>query len=47
MSFSLKNVFISDEVDPKCVEVLKENGINVVKDTELRLNKEKFLQKYR
>ncbi|XP_052811699.1 D-3-phosphoglycerate dehydrogenase-like [Mya arenaria] len=41
--FQLKSVFISDEVDPRCVEVLKENGIEVVKDTKLRLDKEKFL----
>lgn len=36
-------MFISDEVDPRCVEVLQENGIEVVKDTKLRTDKEKFL----
>ncbi|KAL4222732.1 hypothetical protein ACF0H5_018773 [Mactra antiquata] len=43
MVLQLKKVFISDEVDPRCVEVLKENGIEVVKDTKLRTDKEKFL----
>ena len=43
MVIELKRVFISDEVDPRCVEVLKENGIEVVKDTKLRTDKEKFL----
>lgn len=43
MSFQLKSVFISDDVDPRCVEILKENGVQVVMDTKLRLDKEKFL----
>ncbi|XP_053373404.1 D-3-phosphoglycerate dehydrogenase-like [Mercenaria mercenaria] len=43
MVLELKKVFISDEVDPRCVEVLKESGIEVVKDTKLRTDKEKFL----
>lgn len=43
MAFELKNVFISDEVDPRCVDILQKKGINVVKDTKLRLNKEQFL----
>ncbi|XP_060565956.1 D-3-phosphoglycerate dehydrogenase-like [Ruditapes philippinarum] len=43
MVIELKRVFISDEIDPRCVEVLKENGIEVVKDTKLRTDKEKFL----
>ena len=44
MVFQLKNVLISDEVDPRCVEILQENGIGVVKDTKLRLSKENFLK---
>lgn len=43
MSFQLKSVFISDDVDPQCVEILKANGVQVVMDTKLRLEKEKFL----
>ena len=35
MVISLRKVLISDEVDPKCVEVLKANGIEVVKNTKL------------
>ena len=37
-------VLISDEIDSRCVEVLQENGIDVVKDTKLRLSKENFLK---
>lgn len=44
MIFELKTVLISDEVDPRCVEILQENGIEVVKDTKLRLSKENFLK---
>lgn len=49
MAFQLKKVLISDEVDPKCVDILKSNGIEVVKDTSLAKNKEQLLteiQKY-
>ena len=35
MVITLQKVLISDEVDPKCVEVLKANGIEVVKNTKL------------
>ena len=42
MAFALKNVLISDEVDPKCVEILQNNGISVVKNT--KLTKEQLLQ---
>ena len=35
MVFSIKSVLISDEVAPKCVEILEKNGINVVKNTSL------------
>ena len=44
MVFQLKKVLISDEVDPGCIEVLKQNGIEVVKDTKLRLSKENFIK---
>ena len=44
MVFELKKVLISDEVDPRCIEVLKENGVEVVKDTKLRLSKEDFIK---
>ena len=33
MSFNLRNVLISDEVDDKCVDILRSNGIEVVKNT--------------
>ena len=35
MVLQIKKVLISDEVDPKCVDILKKNGIEVVKDTSL------------
>ncbi|XP_074659639.1 D-3-phosphoglycerate dehydrogenase-like [Tubulanus polymorphus] len=35
MPVLIKNVLISDEVDPKCVDILKQNGIDVVKNTKL------------
>jgi len=41
-SFSLNNVLISDEVDDKCIEILRNNGINVVKNT--KLSKDELLQ---
>ncbi|XP_076436188.1 D-3-phosphoglycerate dehydrogenase-like [Babylonia areolata] len=41
MVVALKKVLISDEVDPKCVEVLQANGIEVVKNT--KLSKEELL----
>lgn len=41
MVVTLKKVLISDEVDPKCVEVLQANGIEVVKNT--KLSKEELL----
>ena len=44
MSFQLKKVLISDEIDSRCVEVLHENGVEVVKDTKLRLTKDNFLK---
>lgn len=35
MVLQLQKVLISDEVDPKCVDILRTNGIEVVKDTSL------------
>lgn len=42
MAFELRKVLISDEVDPKCVDVLKTNGIEVVQNT--KLTKEQLLE---
>lgn len=42
MVIELKRVLISDEVDPKCVQILKENGIAVDKNT--KLSKEELIQ---
>jgi hypothetical protein len=42
MSFNLSSVLISDEVDQKCVDILQENGIKVVKNT--KLSKEDLLK---
>ena len=41
MSFNLQNVLISDEVDDKCVDILRSNGIEVVKNT--KLSKEQLI----
>ncbi|XP_041367375.1 D-3-phosphoglycerate dehydrogenase-like [Gigantopelta aegis] len=35
MVLSLKKVLISDDIDPKCIEILQNNGIEVVKKTNL------------
>jgi len=35
MSFSLKTVLITDEIDQKCVDILQKNGISVNKNTKL------------
>ncbi|XP_013402731.1 D-3-phosphoglycerate dehydrogenase [Lingula anatina] len=42
MALTLKKVLISDEVDPKCVQILQANGVDVVKDT--KLTKEQLIQ---
>lgn len=31
----IKNILITDEVDNKCVDILQNNGFNVVKNTKL------------
>lgn len=35
---NIKNVLISDDVSTKCVEILQNNGFNVVKNTSLTLD---------
>lgn len=35
---NIKNVLISDDVNAKCVEILQNNGFNVVKNTSLTLD---------
>ena len=35
MAPQIKNILISDDVDAKCIEVLENNGFNVVKNTKL------------
>lgn len=42
MSFNLSSVLISDEVDQKCVKILEENGIKVLKNS--KLSKEELLK---
>ncbi|XP_067648777.1 D-3-phosphoglycerate dehydrogenase-like [Haliotis asinina] len=41
MVIALRRVLISDEVDPKCVKILENNGIEVIKNT--KLSKEELL----
>ena len=41
MVIRLENVLISDEVDAKCVTILQQNGVNVVKNT--KLSKEELI----
>ncbi|XP_071108768.1 D-3-phosphoglycerate dehydrogenase-like [Haliotis cracherodii] len=41
MVIALRKVLISDEVDPKCVQILQNNGIEVLKNT--KLSKEELL----
>jgi len=41
MALSLKKVLISDEVDPQCVEILRQNGVDAVLNT--KLSKEQLL----
>ena len=45
MSFSLKKVLISDDIDAKCVAILQNNGIEVVKKT--KMSKEELLVEIR
>jgi len=42
MSVSLRNVLISDAVDPSCVELLQSHGINVT--CKQKLPKDQLLQ---
>jgi len=41
-TMELKRVLISDEVDPKCIELFEKNGINAVKKT--KLSKEELMK---
>jgi D-3-phosphoglycerate dehydrogenase len=41
MAFVLKRVLISDEIDERCVDVLKKNGVDVTKNT--KLSKEQLI----
>ena len=41
MALTLKKVLISDEVDPQCVEILRQNGVDAVLNT--KLSKEQLL----
>ena len=43
MALQLKKILISDEVDQKCVDILRENGLEVVKDTSLAGDKGKLI----
>lgn len=38
MVISLSRVLISDEVDPKCVDILQSHGVEVVTNTKLSKN---------
>lgn len=39
MAFTLKKVLITDKIDPKCVTILKTNGIDVDINTDLAKDK--------
>ena len=41
MAFCLKKVLISDNVSPRCAEILQKNGITV--DTKTKLSKEELI----
>ena len=43
MALQLQKILITDEVDKKCIDTLKENGIEVVKDTSLAGDKAKLI----
>ena len=42
MATELKRILISDEVDPKCIELFEKNGIQAVKKT--KLSKEELIK---
>ncbi len=44
MALRINRVLITDEVDSKCVEILRSSGIEVVMNTSLAKNKELLLQ---
>ncbi|KAJ8313522.1 hypothetical protein KUTeg_008083 [Tegillarca granosa] len=41
MSLSLKSVLITDEIDEKCIKILENSGISVLKNT--KFSKEELL----
>lgn len=41
MALNIKKVLISDEIDEKCVKILRDNSIEAVKNT--KLSKEELL----
>ena len=43
MAFQLKKVLITDKVDPKCVDILKANGIEVEFNTALAKDKSQLI----
>ena len=43
MALQLKKILITDEVDPKCVDILRENGLEVVQNTSLAKNKNQLI----
>lgn len=43
MSLKLSSVLITDEVDPKCIAILQQNGVEVVKNTKLAKDKQALL----
>jgi len=45
MSLKLSSVLIIDEVDPKCIAILQENGVDIVKNTKLANDKQALLAK--
>lgn len=43
MALNIQNVLITDEVDPQCVTILKDGGVNVTVNTKLAKDKSNLL----
>lgn len=43
MAFQINKVLITDEVDPKCVAILKNGGVDVTMNTKLAKDKNSLL----
>jgi len=43
MALKLNSVLITDDVDPKCIDILKRNGVEVVFNPKLAKDKEALL----